>query len=831
MGTQNITKLQIQDMSCASCVGRVEKALHALPGVITANVNLADESAQIQYDDSIEIPVLITALTDAGYPAVVEEVTLEIEGMSCASCVGRVEKALELGAGVLSASVNLATESALIRYVAGATTATVIAALSTTAGYPAKTISHAHSDKAERKAEELTQLGQLTLWATFLALPVFIIEMGSHVIPGMHEFVNSSIGMQNSRNLQFILTTLVLFGPGRRFYSKGVPALLKGAPDMNSLVAMGTAAAYGFSVISTFTPDLLPVGTANVYYEAAAVIVVLILLGRYLEARAKGRTGAAIRKLIGLQAKTARVERGEDVIEIAIEDLIIGDIIHLRPGEKIAVDGDVLTGSSYVNESMVTGEPVPVHKTPGAGVVGGTVNGTGALTFRTTKLGSDTMLAQIIALVEKAQGAKLPVQGIVDKITAWFVPAVIATAALTTIVWLVVGPEPALGFALVAGVAVLIIACPCAMGLATPTSIMVGTGAAAEMGVFFRQGDALQTLQETTIIAIDKTGTLTQGRPELTDMLLTNEHEHDEVLRTIAAVEQLSEHPVGEAIVRSATEHKLQLPAVQNFNSITGFGVQADVNGQAVLVGTARLLETNGISLGTLQANAQTFGHMGKTPIYAAINGHAAALIAVADPIKSNTPAAINELHGLGLKIAMITGDNQGTADSIARELGIDHVVAEVLPEGKVDALKTLKVNGQKMAFVGDGINDAPALAVADVGIAIGTGTDVAIEAADVVLVSGDLMGVVNAFDVSQRTMRNIRQNLFWAFCYNIILIPVAAGVLYPFNGLMLSPVLAAGAMSLSSVFVLTNALRLRWIKPVSPLQKVPNCPVESALV
>ncbi len=801
-------------MTCASCVGRVERALSVVPGVASASVNLATETAQISYDDTIDTTVLTKTLSDAGYPATTEEVTLEIEGMTCASCVGRAEKALKAGAGVLDASVNLATETALVRYAVGAINITEIAALATDAGYAAKAKSGKQSDKSERKAVEIARLGRMTLLAAVLALPVFVLEMGGHVFPGMLEFVDNTLGAQNSRLIQFALTTIVLLGPGLRFYTKGFPALFKGAPDMNSLVALGTSAAYGFSLVSTFAPGLLPEGTANVYYEAAAVIVVLILLGRFLEARAKGRTGEAIRKLVGLQAKTARVERNGEVVELAIEEIVLGDTLHLRPGEKIAVDGEVLTGASYVDESMITGESIPVEKTEGATVVCGTVNGTGALTFRATKVGDDTMLAQIIKMVEQAQGAKLPIQGLVDKITSWFVPVVMVVAALTVLVWFLVGPDPALSYALVAGVAVLIIACPCAMGLATPTSIMVGTGRAAEMGVLFRKGDALQFLQETAIVAVDKTGTLTEGRPALTDLTVADGFDRDDVLRLVAAVEATSEHPIAEAIVRAAKAERLDLPEASDFTSITGYGVQARVDGKVVLIGADRLMLREGVSLGSLSRHGDALGAKGKTPLYAAIDGKAAAVIAVADPIKASTPAVIAALHDLGLKVAMITGDNQGTADAIARELGIDHVVAEVLPEGKVASLEALRAGGEKLAFVGDGINDAPALAVADVGIAIGTGTDVAIEAADVVLMSGDLKGVVNAYAVSQRTMRNIRQNLFWAFGYNTLLIPVAAGVLYPVSGVLLSPVLAAGAMALSSVFVLTNALRLRWVKP-----------------
>jgi len=602
---------------------------------------------------------------------------------------------------------------------------------------------------------------------------------------------------------------------------------LKGAPDMNSLVAVGTGAAYAYSVVATFLPGVLPASVRAVYFEAAAVIVVLILVGRYLEARAKGRTGAAIQKLLGLQTRTARVLRDGETVELAIDDLRVDDIVLVRPGERIAVDGALVDGESHVDESMITGEPIPVAKTRGDTVTGGTVNGVGSLRFRATRVGADTTLAQIIRMVEEAQGAKLPIQGLVDRITLWFVPAVMAIAALTVLAWLILGPDPALTFALVAGVSVLIIACPCAMGLATPTSIMVGTGRAAEMGVLFRKGDALQQLTSVGVVALDKTGTVTEGRPELTDMVLTDGFQRAGVLAQVAAVEEHSEHPIAQAIVRSARAERVERRDASGFQSITGYGAKATVDGVEVLVGADRFMHREGIDPSALSEAETGLAISGRTALYAAIDGKIAAVIGVSDPVKPSSRDAIQALHRQGLKVAMITGDKQQTADAIAAETGIDHVIAGVLPDGKVAALDRLRAEGQKIAFVGDGINDAPALAHADVGIAIGTGTDVAIESADVVLMSGDLRGVVNAFEVSARTMRNIRQNLFWAFGYNTALIPVAAGLLYPAFGLLLSPVLAAGAMALSSVFVLTNALRLRRVAPLmdektDPKQEMP---------
>ncbi|MGB1265949.1 MAG: heavy metal translocating P-type ATPase [Nereida ignava] len=806
----------IKEMSCASCVGRVEKALSAVSGVSQAHVNLASETATITADGTFDAQNVITALDAAGYPAELKAYRFSIENMSCASCVGRVERSLSAIPGVVSVTVNLAKEEAAVRVLGAAVSSADIAETASAAGYPATLVTDPGATDAtnDRKVEEAAHLRRMTLVAAVFTLPVFILEMGSHLIPALHSWIMNSLGMGVNWGIQFVLTTVVLAWPGRQFYLKGFPALFKGAPDMNSLVALGSSAAWGFSTVALFAPSLLPDGTRVVYFEAAAVIVTLILLGRFLEARAKGRTGQAIRKLVGLRAKTAQVERDGQLVELPVDDIVVDDLIQARPGEKIAVDGVVVKGASYVDESMITGEPIPVEKLADAEVVGGTINGSGALMFRATKVGGDTMLAQIIRMVEEAQGAKLPIQDLVNRITLWFVPAVMGVAALTFLTWLLVGPDPTLSFALVAAVAVLIIACPCAMGLATPTSIMVGTGRAAELGVLFRRGDALQTLNDVTTVALDKTGTLTEGHPELTDLTITKGFEEADVLRLVASVEAMSEHPIAAAIVQHAKQNGLALASIDDFSSITGFGVSAVIEGRKVFVGADRLMSREGIDLDAVKSVGETLGKEGKTPLFAAIDGQLAAVIAVSDPIKASTAEAIGTLHDLGLKVAMITGDNEATAQAIAAKLGIDEVVAEVLPEGKVAAIERLQTGGSKIAFVGDGINDAPALARADVGIAIGTGTDVAIESADVVLMSGDLKGVVNALHISQRSMRNIRQNLFWAFGYNALLIPVAAGVFYPVAGLMLSPALAAGAMALSSVFVLSNALRLRWVAP-----------------
>ena len=815
MTTPSSLQFDVEGMSCASCVGRVERALKAVPGATGADVNLAAESATLHHDGSVAAPAVIAALERAGYPARLSETVLEVEEMTCASCVGRVERALKAVPGVVSADVNLATGRAVIRHGNGPDAAALAAAVAK-AGYPARPHHEAGAGaETDRRADEIAALRRDLTIGAILALPVFVMEMGGHVFPPFHHWLHATIGMQASWVIQFVLTTLVLIGPGRRFYAKGIPALLKGAPDMNSLVALGTLAAWGFSTIATFAPGLLPADTLHVYFEAAAVIVVLILLGRFLEARAKGRTGEAIRKLMGLRARTARVERDGEVTELPIEQIVAGDRVHVRPGEKIAVDGEVISGASWVDESMITGEPVPVEKQAGAEVTGGTVNGNGALVFRATRVGADTVLSQIIRMVEQAQGARLPIQDLVNRVTMYFVPAVLAAAALTVGLWLALGPEPRLTHALVAGVAVLIIACPCAMGLATPTSIMVGTGRAAELGVLFRKGDALQSLQGVATVALDKTGTLTEGRPALTHFETAPGMDRDRLLALVAGAEDASEHPVARAVVEGAKAEGIAPAAPDRFEALTGLGIAAETGGHRLLVGAARLMEREGIDMGDMQARAGALAAEGRTALFAALDGRIAAVIAVADPIKDSARAAIADLHAQGLKVAMITGDGRPTAEAVARRLGIDEVVAEVMPEGKVAALERLRAHGP-VAFVGDGINDAPALATADVGIAIGTGTDVAIESADVVLMGSGLGAVASAFAVSRATMRNIRQNLFWAFGYNSALIPVAAGLLYPVNGTLLSPMLAAGAMALSSVFVLSNALRLRRVRPAA---------------
>ncbi|MCQ1833874.1 heavy metal translocating P-type ATPase [Neorhizobium galegae] len=794
-----------------------------------------------------------------------EPFTVPVEGMTCASCVRRVENAAAKVPGVEKSAVNFATKKLTVESAEGFLPEDLEKAIrkvgyeippgamdhamreagmiptAAEAAHAGHTHHHGHSgpqshehmdhaamghdqsghagghDHMHMHQGEVGVLKRDLVIAFVLTLPLFVLEMAGHIYDPFHHWLMGVIETQNLYYVYFALATVVVFGPGFRFLKLGLPALVRGAPEMNSLVAVGVLAAYGYSLVTTFAPDLLPESGRFVYYEAATVIVTLILFGRLLEARATGRTGEAIEKLSRLQAKTARVERDGKLLDIPAEQVVAGDVLVIRPGERIPVDGTVIDGSSNVDESMISGEPLPVEKAAGATVVGGTINKTGAFRFRADKVGRDTMLAQIIRMVEQAQGSKLPIQGLVDRVTAWFVPAVILAAALTFAVWFFVGPEPALAHALVNAVAVLIIACPCAMGLAVPTSIVVGGGRAAELGVLFRKGEALQELRNVQLVVVDKTGTVTKGRPELTDLVTAEGFAGDEVLALVASVEAQSEHPIAEAIVKAAEAKGLAVPKAEKFASVTGYGIEAEVGGRKISVGADRYMEKLGLSVEVFAEAAARLGDEGKTPLYAAVDGKLAAVIAVADPLKPSSRDAIRALQAMGVEVAMVTGDNRRTAQAIARQVGIKKVVAEVLPEGKVKAIHEMRAKGEqsgkKLAFVGDGINDAPALAEADIGIAIGTGTDVAIESADVVLVGGELSGAVSAIAMSRATMTNIKQNLFWAFGYNVALVPVAAGVLYPAFGWLLSPMIAAGAMALSSVFVLGNALRLKTVK------------------
>ena len=748
-------------------------------------------------------------------------VELAIKGMTCASCVLRVEKALKGVPGVALASVNLATHRASLSFTPSVNDPHLLidalVSASEKAGYEASYIDGAKSTEDDLAAEEMREtegLNRSFIAALILTLPVFILEMGAHIFPAIHQLIHASIGMQRSWWLQALLTTLILAGPGRSFFTKGFPALWRLGPDMNSLVALGASSAWLYSMVTTFLPEWLPEGARHVYFEAAAVIVTLILLGRVLEIRARGKTGSAIKHLVGLQPRQARRLENGIATDVNIDLVKPGDLILVRPGEKVATDGVVTEGQPYLDESMITGEPIPVTKHTGDRVSAGTLNTTTSFSYRTTHTGAETVLARIIRMVENAQGAKLPIQAVVDRVTAKFVPAIMLCALLTFLIWLALGPAPSLSYALVNAVAVLIIACPCAMGLATPTSIMVGTGRAAELGVLFRQGDALQRLRDVTVIAFDKTGTLTQGKPTLTDLVVIDPH-HDRatVLGWTAAMQLHSEHPIAQAIVVAATAEKLALPAAHHFIATSGAGVSATVANKVLLSGAQHFMLAHSVRTEAQSEMAARWAAQGKTPIYLAVDGQLTAMMAVSDPVKPTAALAISALKQLGIRTVMITGDHPGTAQAVADQLGIDEIHAQVLPEGKVEQLLKLQAQKHVVAFVGDGINDAPALATADVGIAIGTGTDVAIEAASVVLMSDNLMGVATAVKLSRSTLKNIHQNLFWAFAYNVALVPVAAGALYPHFGVLLSPVFAAGAMACSSLFVVMNALRLKRVQ------------------
>jgi P-type Cu+ transporter len=814
--------ISVTGMACASCALRVERALSKKAGVMEAGVNFAAEKTSVVYDPTTTNPDdLIGAIRDAGYAADVREATFGVSGLTCASCVGRVERALTKVPGVLEANVNLANERATVEYLAGEVETRKLEKAIEGAGYGVigEEESSSVEDSHERDYRKLR-----TDFLLAAALTVVIL-VGS--LPHIFEFMLPiPTGWLNLGLL--LLATPVQLWAGWRFYRGAWAALKHGQANMNTLVVMGTSAAYLYSVVATLAPQVFAAGRADVYFDTSALIITLILLGRLLEARAKGRTNEAIKKLAGLQAKTARVMRDGEEVDVPVENVEIGDFVVVRPGEKIAVDGLVLSGESAVDESMITGESIPVTKREGDEVIGATINTSGSFRFEATKVGEDTALHQIMRMVEEAQGSKAPIQRLADRISAVFVPAVIGVAAVTFLVWLLFGPEPALTFALLNTVAVLIIACPCAMGLATPTSIMVGTGKGAEAGILIKGGEALEGAHKLDTVVLDKTGTLTKGRPELTDVVTRNGMGEEELLRLGASAERGSEHPLGEAIVRGAEHRGLPLAEAAVFEAVPGGGIRARVEGRGVLVGSLRFLSESGVFENRLLPKSEDLAREGKTPIFVAVDGEPVGLVAVADVVRDESREAVQRLHALGLEVTMLTGDNRRTAEAVARELDIDRVLPEVLPQDKASEVKRLQADGKRVGMVGDGINDAPALAQADVGIAIGTGTDVAMEAADLTLISGDARGVARGIGLSKATVRNIKQNLFWAFAYNVALIPVAAGILYPLfsevsvPGVLslvlgeygfLNPVLAAAAMALSSVTVLSNALRLRRAK------------------
>jgi len=806
--------LPISGMSCASCAAKIEKGLGSVEGVSHATVNFAAEKATIFFHPGqTDVPHLIDKVKDLGYGAKVEKVVLPIQGMTCASCVKKVEKALSSAKGVVQAGVNFATERATVEYIPEEVSIRDLKKAVEEAGYQVLEVKEEDIVEKESLAREaeLFKLKQKFIIGAVLLIPILILMYSGSLLGKW-----TGLSMETSFFIQFLLATPVQFWAGWQFYVGFWKATRHRTSDMNTLIAVGTSAAYLYSLIVTFAPHLIMVKglMMDVYFDTSAAIVVLILLGRFLEARAKGKTSEAIKKLIGLQPRIARIIRNGDEMDVPVSQVAPGDLVIVRPGEKIPVDGIVKEGYSSVDESMVTGESLPVEKRAEDIVIGATINKTGTFKFEATKVGKDTVLSQIVRLVQEAQGSKPPIARMVDVIASYFVPVVISIAVITFITWLLFGPHPAFTYAFLNFIAVLIIACPCALGLATPTSIMVGTGKGAENGILIRGAEALETAHRLNTIVLDKTGTLTRGEPSVTDVIESEGFTKQEILILAASAEKGSEHPLGEAIVKKAKEDNLNLLAPKNFQAIAGHGIEAMIDSREVLLGNLRLMEERRVRLNGLLNKAEQLSSEGKTPMFLAIDGKAAGLIGVADTLKENSKEAVETLHRMGLEVVMLTGDNERTARAIANQIGIDRVLAEVLPEKKAEEVKRLQGEGKKVGMVGDGINDAPALAQADVGIAIGTGTDVAMESSDITLIGGDLRGVVTAIALSKATIRNIKQNLFWAFAYNTILIPVAAGALFPFFGILLNPIFAAGAMAFSSVTVVSNALRLRRFKP-----------------
>ena len=816
-----IKSLKIEGMTCAACAKAVERASKKLKGVTEANVNFATEKLSINFDETqLSIPDIQSAIEKAGYKAIIDSSTktLKIEGMTCAACAKAVERATTKLNGVIESNVNFATEKLNISYDSSIVRVSDIKNAIEKAGYKALEEETTTVDKdKERKEKEIKLLWKKFIVSATFTIPLLIITMG-HMFGEPLGFKLPEIidPMHNPRNfgvIQLILVMPVMIA-GHKFFTVGFKSLLRRSPNMDTLIAIGTSAAflYGiFAIVQIFGGNIDY--AYDLYFEAAGVIITLILLGKYLEAVTKGKTSEAIKKLMGLAPKTATIIKDGKEIETPIDEVEVGDIIVVKPGEKMPVDGEVVEGNTSVDESMLTGESIPVEKNVGDKIIGASINKNGTIKYKATRVGKDTALAQIIKLVEDAQGSKAPIAKMADIISGYFVPVVISISIISALAWYFFGGETGI-FALTIFISVLVIACPCALGLATPTAIMVGTGKGAEYGVLIKSGVALETAHKIKTIVFDKTGTITEGKPKVTDIVVSNGITENNLLQLAASAEKGSEHPLGEAIVKDAEEKGLKILKLDFFKAIPGHGIEVKIDGKAILLGNRKLMIESNISLEDLEETSHRLASEGKTPMYISIDDKIAGIIAVADTVKENSKRAIEKLHDMGIEVAMITGDNKRTAEAIAKQVGIDRILAEVLPQDKANEVKKLQAEGKKVAMVGDGINDAPALAQADIGIAIGSGTDVAMESADIVLMRSDLMDVPTAIQLSKKTILNIKQNLFWAFGYNTLGIPVAMGILYIFGGPLLNPIIAAAAMSFSSVSVLLNALRLKRFKP-----------------
>ena len=802
---------KIEGMTCSACANRVERVVKKLDGVENAGVNFATETLNVEFDENkLSDSNIEETVVKAGYGVKknLKTYTFKVEGMTCSACANRVERVTRKLDGVQSSSVNFATEKLTVEIDEDKIGYAQIKAVVDKAGY--KLIKE-ETKKKESKMDESKNLLIRFIVSLCFAGPLLVITMGHMVGMPLPKLIDPMENAFNFAMIQVILTLPVMI-MGYKFYKVGIKNLIKLSPNMDSLIAISTLAAFIYGIFGIYKIRAGETEYAmHLYFESAAVILTLITLGKYLESISKGKTSQAIKTLMGLAPKTANVIRNNVEIVIPIEEIIVGDIILVKPGEKLSVDGEIIEGSTSIDESMLTGESIPVEKTVGNSVIGASINKTGFIKYKATRVGKDTALAQIIKLVEDAQGSKAPIAKLADVISAYFVPTVIILSIVSSLAWLLAGETPV--FSLTIFIAVLVIACPCALGLATPTAIMVGTGKGAENGILIKGGEALEITHQVKTIVFDKTGTITEGKPVVTD-IITNNIDENEILRLAASAEKGSEHPLGEAIVRKAQEEKLEFMNLESFDSIPGQGIIVSIDNKNILLGNDKLMREENINIEILSDESNRLALEGKTPMYVAIDGILKGIIAVADTVKSSSIEAIKELHNMGIQVAMITGDNKKTADAIARQVGIDVVLAEVLPEDKANEVKKLQKDNLKVAMVGDGINDAPALAQADVGIAIGSGTDVAIESADIVLMRSNLKDVITAIKLSNATIRNIKQNLFWAFGYNVLGIPVAMGVLHIFGGPLLNPMIAAAAMSLSSVSVLTNALRLRKFKP-----------------